>query len=63
MTQNWPAQFEKHASQLDPDIRKKINEYLDNGMAVSVIALEIGVMVADVTAVYYADGHYMKGIE
>ena len=55
--------MEKHADTIDPDIRAVINELLSKGKVPSVVALELGAMVADITAVYYADKHYLKALK
>ena len=55
--------MEKHADTIDPAMRHWINDGLNAGLAPSVVALKLGAMVADVTAVYYADKHYLKALK
>jgi hypothetical protein len=63
MTSNWMTIKDREASKVDKLKRHWVNEGLKTGVGVGQIAALLGIKIADVTAIYYADGHWAEGRE
>jgi len=60
MTQNWITAKNREASTVDPVKRHWVNQGLESDIDISRIARLLGLKHADVTAIYYADGHWKE---
>jgi hypothetical protein len=58
MTSNWLTKYTRNADKVDSLKRSWANEGFAMGVNISRIAKLLNLSHADVTAIYYADGHW-----